>query len=79
MRLWRAVWKAETKEKKPVKASSGSDPEDVADRLLKFVMSNGGAMRAFQEENASDDAEELRGLHDQYTHNNTHPSLCLCS
>ncbi len=60
------MWKAETKEKKSAKGSSGTDPDDLAEHLLKFVMSNGGAMRAFQEEHATDDEQELLQLHEQY-------------
>ncbi len=50
-----------------MKGAGAADPEDLADNLLKFVMSNGGSMRAFQEENATDDAAELQLLHVQYT------------
>ncbi len=60
------MWKAETKEKKSAKGPSGTDPDDLAEHLLKFVMSNGGAMRAFQEEHATDDEQELQQLHEQY-------------
>ena len=67
VRLWRAVWKSEAKEKKSAKAASANDPDELADHLLKFVMSNGGAMRAFQEENATDSVSELQTLYEQYT------------